>query len=341
MTTITTLFSGGEGIGTGARAAGLTHLLGIEHSDPIANVARNNGFNVITADIMSIDPATLEVPDVLHASPACKRASTANQSAELNEDGTKEVLEDIAAGEKVAQFIDVMKPRCFTLENVYAYRHFKAFKIICNALNQGGYMWDFDNINAADYGVPQTRRRLFLRAVRGALLPNLPGPERWVSWYESITDLIPTLPESELAPWQMVGIKPNQSFIVGSQYGQPNNIKNRTVMLRGKTEPIFTMTVSGITHNDVKAVLIDGQNAGRGVTIRNHTKPAFTVVSPNKGAARALFESGRCVSMNMAAYGRFQSFPDDYKNMTPAVVGNAVPPLLYQKIIAPLVEVIR
>src|SRR3989304_19744 len=118
MTTIATLFSGGEGAGVGARAAGLSHLWGFEFDDRIAQVARLNGFHVITADVMSLDPHTLEVPDVLHASPVCKRASGANQSAELNDDGTKEAPEDIAAGEKIAQFIDVIHPRYFTLENV-------------------------------------------------------------------------------------------------------------------------------------------------------------------------------------------------------------------------------
>ena len=88
MTTIATLFSGGELVGIGARTAGLTHLWGIEYDNDIANVARTNGFHVITADVMTMDPATLEVPDVLHASPVCKRASRANQNAEPNEDGT-------------------------------------------------------------------------------------------------------------------------------------------------------------------------------------------------------------------------------------------------------------
>ena len=174
MPTIGTLLSGGECVGIAAREAGLTHLWGFEIEDDVAQVARDNGFNVITADVMMLDPHALEIPDVLHASPVCKRASGANQSAELNEDGTKEAPEDVEMGQKIAQFIDVMTPRIVTIENVYAYRNFKAFKMICNALSRNGYMWDFDNLNAADYGVPQTRRRLILRAIRGALLPMLP-----------------------------------------------------------------------------------------------------------------------------------------------------------------------
>jgi site-specific DNA-cytosine methylase len=40
MKTISTLFSGGEGVGTGARMAGLNHLWGIEYDNDIAQVAR-------------------------------------------------------------------------------------------------------------------------------------------------------------------------------------------------------------------------------------------------------------------------------------------------------------
>lgn len=90
MTTFATLFSGGELVGVGMRNAGLVHRWGIELDDAIANVARLNGFNVLTADILDIDPAGLEPVDALHASPPCTRASNANQGAELNDDGTKE-----------------------------------------------------------------------------------------------------------------------------------------------------------------------------------------------------------------------------------------------------------
>lgn len=69
MTTFATLFSGGELAGVGIRAAGLVHKWGIELDDAIAGVARLNGFNVLTADILDIDPAGLEPVDALHASP--------------------------------------------------------------------------------------------------------------------------------------------------------------------------------------------------------------------------------------------------------------------------------
>lgn len=58
-------------------------------------------------------------------------------------------------------------------------------------------------MNSADYGVAQTRRRLIIRATLNGLLPPLPTPTPWVGWYEAIEDLIPSLPPSQFAQWQL------------------------------------------------------------------------------------------------------------------------------------------
>jgi len=75
------LFSGGEGVGVGLTAAGLTHLWGVEYDADIAAVAQRNGFNVHVADVRAVDYAALPRVDWLHASPVCTRASTANPNA--------------------------------------------------------------------------------------------------------------------------------------------------------------------------------------------------------------------------------------------------------------------
>lgn len=36
-----------------------------------------------------------------------------------------------------------------------------------------GYFWNPEVLNSADFGVPQTRRRLIVRAVRDSFLPAL------------------------------------------------------------------------------------------------------------------------------------------------------------------------
>jgi DNA (cytosine-5)-methyltransferase 1 len=409
MTTITTLFSGGEGVGIGARAAGITHLDGFEHDNDIAQVARDNGFNVHAADVMTIDPHTLRVPDILHCSPVCTRASVANQSAELNEDGTKEAPLDIEFGSKIAQFIDVMQPRCFTLENVYQYRNFNAFKIICAGLNRNGYMWDYDNLNSADYGVPQTRRRLVLRAIRDSLLPNFPQPVRWVGWYEAIEDLIPGLPTAwhskknqpcewdtlgrpcrktegicrgHFAEWQELRLPEDllQSYLIAGGNTQKElitstarltsapaptvfaDIKNngRAFILdcqensnqTGVTIPngnasMFTVTSGKGSKQPLRAFIIAGQNMSN-VTTRSQGEPSFTLRTLDTGGRfnLAWLSQGRIVSMTYQALARLQSFPNSYhwtdnKKMNVKIIGNSVPPLLYEGVIAPMVSLLR
>lgn len=388
MTTITTLFSGGELVGVGARAAGLTHLTGIEYQDDIANVARANGFDIITADVMTIDPHTLQVPDVLHASPVCKRASGANQSAELNEDGTKEAPEDIAAGEKIAQFIDVMRPKYFTLENVYNYRTFEAFKIVLAALDRNGYSFDYWHLNAADYGVPQSRQRLILIAKMGKgqriqkpvpthhdpkdynpaqLSMFEPVTQPWNSWYSAIEDLIPTLPESQFAPWQLARLPEGlQTFAIGSAISAPisigaepidtitldNGSRYRAFILaQGKypnglvmadeAELTFTVTANS-NQTGIRAWLIGSENAGQewGGT-KWDNQPAMTITQKQK--PRAWLSAGRVVRMTARALARFQSVPDSYvlpasDKLACTVIGNGVPCKLYEAIARGLTE---
>jgi DNA (cytosine-5)-methyltransferase 1 len=300
MMTISTLFSGGEGVGVGARAAGIKHLWGIEYDDEIAQVGRDNGFNVVTADVTMEKPGDYERPNVLHASPPCPNFSNAKQGAE-------ETTEDVALAEATARFIEVLLPDVFTLENVYGYRKSESWALIADMLNRCGYWYDLAHVNATDFGVPQARKRMIVRALRGQMVPHLPPPEPWVGWYAAIEDLIPTLPESEFAPWQQIGLPERNIFLVGGQFGQPQ-----------------------------------GSADIRTPQVVQRCEPAFTVTAVNKGDWRANIQ-GRVVTMTPRALARFQSFPDSYKlpdkrTLACRIIGNAVPPLLYQKLIAQLVE---
>jgi hypothetical protein len=65
---------------------------------------------------------------------------------------------------------------------------------------QLGYWLHVDVLNAADFGVPQTRRRLVVRAVRGGFVPHLPPKIAWRGWYDAIADLIPRPARIEVCP---------------------------------------------------------------------------------------------------------------------------------------------
>lgn len=363
MKTFATMFTGFGGADIGLMSAGLTPLWGVEYDAAIADVYRQNiGDHVIVSDVRTVDYATLPGVDWLHASPSCVRASVANVDA-------TESHEDIEAAQAVIRALQAQRPQVFTLENVWAYRNFAAFRLILDAVRQMGYFYDFEHVNAADMGVPQTRRRLILRATRG-LLPPLPMPVKWVGWYAAIEDLLPTLPDSNLAPWQLARLpeylrtalfangKYGDTLVIAEQ-GEPANTitansnqaylkallvdgklgsESTNMTTRDGEARCFTVTTS---HNqrDMRAVLVDGGNTTRPATTIEQSSPAMTVQAwhGRRISHAPIAVAHRIVAMTPRCLARFQSFPDwyqlpDKRSLAAKGIGNAVPPLLMQRI---------
>lgn len=409
MKTFGSLFTGGDLFGIGARMAGFDSIWGNEIDPKIAEIARANGSNgIIVGDVLKLSPRQFDRPDWFHASPVCTRASNANQSAELNDDGLRESPLDIAMAEKVAEFIRYLKPERVTIENVQGYKKFKAFALIIKALSDCGYMYDAPVLNCADFGVPQTRRRLVVRAVLGGFVPYLPPPVPWVGWYAAIADIIDTLPESQFAEWQLARLPEflTTSIITRPKKGNPEtergagyyaeNYPAPTVMVenhymksflfpgggntnfleahpgkgaRYQEEPSHTISTLDGGGTMPRAFIVDGENGGREITVRDGNFPMCTNSASQKGAHRAFLvdgkprnyagelniidapmpmptltasqdkhpfrawlSQGRVVKMTVQALGRFQSVPDWYVGLTPKICGNGVPPLLAQRI---------
>jgi site-specific DNA-cytosine methylase len=363
MKTTASMFTGGALFDIGATWAGYTPIWGVEKFDNIASVARLNGFSVITADVTEVDYSTLERPDHLHASPPCPSFSVAN-----NNKG--ETPLDIEIAKSVQRALLALKPDTFTLENVMGYRSSQSFKIIAGTLTELGYWWDADNLNAADFGVPQTRVRLIVRASRG-LLRGYPPPVKWRGWYEAIEDLIPTLPDAEFAPWQMARLpegykdmfitrpakfgpeERGKGYYVTDQPApavMPYNTVQRAFIVGGAntsqeqaapgvgvsfaSEPTRVLAGNSLSW---KAFILDGQSNKNGetVTIRQGENPIFTLsASGERRPARAFV--GRVVKMTVQALGRFQTVPDTYQGLTVKINGNGFPCLLAQKVLETL-----
>jgi DNA-cytosine methyltransferase len=332
VSTGATLFSGFEGAGIGMRAAGVSMRWGIEQRADVAAVAEANGFRSIVADILTVDPATMERVDCLHASPPCTNASAAKT------DGKESELDQVLA-RKTVDFIRTLKPEIFTLENVWGYRKFVSFGIILGALEALGYWVDVAHVNSADYGVPQTRKRLILRARLGGFLPHLPNPEPWRGWYQAIEDLIPTFPASQFAEWQIKLLPADiKTMIIGNDHGGD---KRDNLSRASFEDPSITVTVGNAPK--LKAFLVDGKLStsanGKSLQISDQDTPSGTVVSsPTANRdARAWLERGRVVKLTPRALARFQSFPDSYelpaKNALACFgIGNAVPCAMLEKI---------
>lgn len=328
MPTFGSFFSGGGLADVGAKMAGYILTFAVEYDARIAEVYRRNlGNHIIVADVRHVDIDSLPYVDLFHASPVCTRASVANRNR-------GESALDIETAQATAEYIRRKLPKAVTIENVSRYRDFEAYRLIIATLDECGYWHNASIENSANYGVPQTRRRLIVRAIRGGFVPALPAPVRWVGWYEAIEDLIPGLPRGKFADWQIARLPQDIKTYLFAQGGYDN-----TLTLAEKSSPAHTVTAN-TNQISIRAFIVDGQPCDNGekLTIKNNNEPVYTIAaSVNHRPARAWLSSGRVVRMTPRCLARFQSLPDWYKlpdnnKLAGVIIGNGVPCLMYQRI---------
>lgn len=289
MITGATLFTGGGGVDIGMKMAGIDVRWGIEYDEQVASIATQNGFPVTVADITQCDPHNFERVDILHASPPCPSFSAAKTNGHETEN-------DIALAQSVCNFIEVLQPAIFTLENVQAYDKSESYRLIVETLNRLGYGFNHWILNAADYGVPQTRVRMVVIALRSGKQPTRPpvthvNPKTivkeqlalfdtqlpsWIGWYEAIEDLIPTLPESKFADWQLKRLPEELKALLGSVLHNSAFPQSNGRKTYGEDESSFT--VDTLSQSHVHVVLTNTQiNAERGKHYREMEEPSETI----------------------------------------------------------------
>ena len=102
--------------------------------------------------------------------------------------------------ERFCEILAIVRPKVFVFENVYGLpgaNAGKPWKRILNAFANLGYWLNFEIVDAADYGVPQHRERLFLVGCRGKMFrfpmpthgPDSRSGQPLVSVAEAISDL--------------------------------------------------------------------------------------------------------------------------------------------------------
>lgn len=302
-----TYFSGGGLVEEGLKGI-IDPVVAVEYDEKISGVYRNNfGQHIVTADVRDVDPKELvkqidgEV-EYFHASPVCKNYSQAKSNhAEL------ELDKETAAS--TAEFINAVKPKVVTIENVKGYKDSDAMKTITDALDANGYTWDADVYNAADYGGYTNRERLIVRAVRDGKLPEKPKKMAHKSgWYEAVADIIPTLTEKKngVAPWMDIRLKADG------------------IDWRNIDKPLYVMG-SAYANGKIPHAFADELLP----TLR--TKSGDVIVMPDGKVYRAM---GRVLA-------RVSGVSDDYKmpfseSLSHTIIGNGIPTQLTEHVIAPL-----
>ena len=302
-----TYFSGGGLVEEGLKGI-IDPVVAVEYDEKISGVYRNNfGQHIVTADVRDVDPKELvkqidgEV-EYFHASPVCKNYSQAKSNH-------AEVELDKETAASTAEFINAIKPKVVTIENVKGYKDSEAMKTITDALDANGYTWDADVYNAADYGGYTNRERLIVRAVRDGKLPAKPKKmARKSGWYEAVADIIPTLTEKKngVAPWMDIRLKADG------------------IDWRNIDKPLYVMG-SAYADGKIPHAFADELLP----TLR--TKSGDVIVMPDGKVYRAI---GRVLA-------RVSGVSDDYKmpfseSLSHTIIGNGIPTQLTEHVIAPL-----
>lgn len=304
-----TYFSGGGLVEEGLKGI-IDPVVAVEYDRKISGVYRNNfGQHIVTADVRDVDPKELVKQidgdvEYFHASPVCKNYSQAKSNS-------GEVELDKETAKSTADFIDAVKPRVVTIENVKGYKDSEAMNIITKALDKNGYTWDSDVYNAADYGGYTSRERLIIRAVKDGELPEKPKKQpRKGGWLEAVEDILPTLTvkESGVAPWMDARLK-----VDGIDWQKVE-------------KPLYVM---GSAYADGKIPHAYGDE----ILPTLRTKSGDVIIMPGGKVLRA---DGRVLA-------RITGLGDDYKlpkteSLAHTIIGNGIPVQLTKGVIAPLLN---
>jgi len=169
------LFAGAGGASCGIDAAGFDLAAAVDtDTNALTTHADNLPGYTVAHDLSDVDvsvlPKRAHDPTYAHGSPPCKGFSTANDDRHLDDPRNSLVFAFI-------DWVAELQPAVVTMENVTGMLsiadHF--MDRVETAFREAGYRVKYRTLNAADYGVPQTRKRVITVGVRDDVAP----PSRW------------------------------------------------------------------------------------------------------------------------------------------------------------------
>lgn len=353
------LFCGCGGIAAGLRGAGFNVAAGVDIEHKHIATFRRNFPNAVglNADLVSFTPtelmATLGVEpgelDILAGGPPCQGFSK-NVPRKLRfADDPNNLL--------VKRFLDYcehMKPKAILMENVAEFRNGFSRRFsdeINERLNKAGYAVTSAVLNAAEYGVPQKRRRAFFLAFRGSSAPIVPTPTH----FDKPKRQLGFEPNNFVNVWDAIGDLPSLQHGQGdeiceyacdpfSEYqkarrnpsGQVRNHVARELRPLQYARLAALQPGQGIKDLPENLRVKGGYSGAYGRLTKGGVAPTITrwVFHPGSGRWGHPVDL-RTLTIREAA--RIQGFSDDYEFVGSFVqqagqIGNAVPPLLIKQI---------
>ncbi len=170
--------AGAGGQAVGLEAAGFDHLACVEIDAAACQTLRHNrpGLNVIEGDLREWEPSAELIaarPDLLAGGVPCPPFSIAGR--QLGRDDDRDLFP------RMLELTEVLEPRAVMIENVRGItgRKFDDYRdeIVRNFKELGYEYCGWEVLDAADYGVPQTRPRAILVVMKPDAAPHFRWPE--------------------------------------------------------------------------------------------------------------------------------------------------------------------
>lgn len=269
---VISLFSGAGGLDLGVEQAGFRTVAAVEWDEDAADsmeknrnpyfpelrevvrgnlypLATGHGEGVTTKDILRAGGlSSRNRPELLIGGPPCVAFSKSGFWLDWKRDGIDPAASLLQAYTRV---LAEAKPRYFILENVYALTFNNkasrpAFDRLLKEIAEAGYKFKWQVLNAADYGVPQARPRLFIVGCRKReKLPDLPKPTHHGQWErrETMGGPLPHVTTGEVLADLITEPEPEE--VVRGQWGHllpeipPGENYLHYTAERGHPDPIF------------------------------------------------------------------------------------------------------
>ena len=323
------LFCGAGGLSKGFESAGYNVLAGIDFwEDALVTYAANHKHaQAIQADMMSLDPEDVmskigcRTVDVICGGPPCQGFSIAG----------KRIVDDArnTLYKSFVKFVAAFSPKAFVMENVPNILSIGGGVVrdsILADFRKLGYTVSYQVLNAADYGVPQARRRAFFVGLKNQ---TFKFPPKSVETPISIKEAISDLPEGTLCEGSAYPTPPKTDFQKLMRRNSAGVFNHDVTIHTERTKEIIAMVPDGGDYRDLPKELQSTRKVHIAWTRYCSWKPSFTIDTGHFHHFH--YEYNRVPTARESA--RIQSFPDDYvflcgKTSKLKQIGNAVPPLL-------------
>lgn len=292
---VVSLFSGAGGLDLGFVMAGHTIVWANDvYGDAVSTYRHNLGDHIHLGDIAQVATENIPDCDIVIGGFPCQGFSVANTKRHTDDERNQ-------LYKQLVRVITAKKPKFFLAENVKGLLSMdkgEVIKMIVQDFTKVGYRVKYKLLNAADYGVPQTRLRVIIIGVRNDIdfdyvyptpthsKNGFFGMHKWVSVGEALEHI----PDPDT----------------------PNNLANHIYSK-------YKLNINGyIGHR-----LLDPDKPAPTVTARGDNRGGV-VIHPHPNGLRR---------MSCRELATIQGFPLNFEFIGPSSsvyrqIGNAVPPLL-------------